>query len=125
MASILRGSDNLDSSDIVKDSTCESDIAPYNKGFKNYIINGNFDERYASTNNQFFVSKTISFKVPMRTLPTVTIPRVYNQPTDYDTGWGVYQSGLKNGMGGICIYKNITTTAGNVLAFDAIADSEL
>lgn len=43
MASILRGSDNLDSSDIVKDSTCESDIAPYNKGFKNYIINGNFD----------------------------------------------------------------------------------
>ena len=25
MASILRGSDNLDSADIVKDSTCESD----------------------------------------------------------------------------------------------------
>ena len=43
MASILRGIDNLDSADIVKDSTCESDIAPYNKGFKNYIINGNFD----------------------------------------------------------------------------------
>lgn len=43
MALILRGSDNLDSADIVKDSTCESDIAPYNKGFKNYIINGNFD----------------------------------------------------------------------------------
>lgn len=43
MALILRGSDNLDSADIVKDSTCELDIAPYNKGFKNYIINGNFD----------------------------------------------------------------------------------
>lgn len=43
MAIILRGSDNLDSADIVKDSTCESDIAPYNKGFKNYIINGSFD----------------------------------------------------------------------------------
>ena len=43
MASILRGIDNLDSADIVKDSTCESDIAPYNKGFKNYIINGGFD----------------------------------------------------------------------------------
>ena len=43
MALILRGIDNLDSADIVKDSTCESDIAPYNKGFKNYIINGNFD----------------------------------------------------------------------------------
>lgn len=43
MATILRGSDNLDSADIVKDSTCENDIAPYNKGFKNYIINGNFD----------------------------------------------------------------------------------
>ena len=43
MATILRGSDNLDSSDIVKDSTCEADIAPFNKGFKNYIINGNFD----------------------------------------------------------------------------------
>lgn len=43
MALILRGSDNLDSADIVKDSTCESDIVPYNKGFKNYIINGNFD----------------------------------------------------------------------------------
>ena len=43
MSTILRGIDNLDSADIVKDSTCESDIAPYNKGFKNYIINGNLD----------------------------------------------------------------------------------
>ena len=43
MSTILRGSDNLDSGDIVKDSTCETDIALYNKGFKNYIMNGNFD----------------------------------------------------------------------------------
>lgn len=37
------GAISINSSDISLKSQTESDIAPYNKGFKNYIINGGFD----------------------------------------------------------------------------------
>lgn len=37
------GAISINSSDISLKSQTESEIAPYNKGFKNYIINGNFD----------------------------------------------------------------------------------
>lgn len=72
-----------------------------------------------------YVTKTIPFKVTMRTTPTVTIPRVFNQGTDYDTGWSVYASGLSSGNGGIAIYKATNTTANHAIAFNATASAEL
>ena len=82
-------------------------------------------ERVQSNTSQNYVTKIIPFRVPMRVTPTVTIPRVFENVTDYATGWAVYFTGLSNGDGGIAIYKNIGSMQGNIIAFDAIADAEL
>lgn len=98
--------------------------------YQQFVQNGDGGELYSHertylTASVIYITKTIPFKVPMRTAPTITIPRVYNQGTDYDSNWAVYTSGLNGGMGGIAIYKVMSVNNNSIIAFDAIASAEL
>ena len=99
--------------------------------YQKFVQNGasgelySHERAYLTAAGVTYITKTIPFKVPMRTTPTITIPRVYNQGTDYDSDWAVYTSGLNGGMGGITIYKGISTNINGIIAFDAIASAEL
>lgn len=99
--------------------------------YQRFVNNGGTGELFShervqnATLTVVFVTKTIPFKVPMRTYPTITIPRVYANGVDYDTGWILYTNGVNNGMGGIAIYKGGVMTNNSIIAFDAIADAEI
>ena len=99
--------------------------------YQQFIVDGALGELYShervlvTSPGISYVTKTIPFKVTMRTTPSVTIPRVFHGETDYATGWSVYLSGLNNGNCGIAIYKNTSVTANQIIAFDATAFAEL